>query len=54
VQFATNVLEPFLLTGLLLPSILGASAPRVVNVSSYLPITHISVEVALLMEGSWR
>ena len=34
-QFATNVLGPFLLTGLLLPAILRASAPRIVNVSSY-------------------
>jgi NAD(P)-dependent dehydrogenase (short-subunit alcohol dehydrogenase family) len=33
-QFATNVLGPFLLTGLLLPLILQASAPRVVTVSS--------------------
>jgi NAD(P)-dependent dehydrogenase (short-subunit alcohol dehydrogenase family) len=33
-QFATNVLGPFLLTGLLLPLILRASAPRVVTVSS--------------------
>jgi NAD(P)-dependent dehydrogenase (short-subunit alcohol dehydrogenase family) len=33
-QFATNVLGPFLLTGLLLPMILKAAAPRVVNVSS--------------------
>jgi NAD(P)-dependent dehydrogenase (short-subunit alcohol dehydrogenase family) len=34
-QFATNVLGPFLLTGLLMQRILSASAPRVVNVSSY-------------------
>lgn len=33
-QFATNVLGHFLLTGLLLPLILRASAPRVVTVSS--------------------
>jgi NAD(P)-dependent dehydrogenase (short-subunit alcohol dehydrogenase family) len=33
-QFATNVLGPFLLTGLLLPAILRAAAPRIVNVSS--------------------
>ncbi len=34
-QFATNVLGPFRLTGLLLPAILKADAPRVVTVSSY-------------------
>ena len=34
-QFATNVLGPFVLTGLLLPRILPADAPRVVTVSSY-------------------
>ncbi len=34
-QFATNVLGPFVLTGLLLPQILKANAPRVVTVSSY-------------------
>ena len=34
-QFATNVLGPFRLTGLLLPVILKASAPRVVTVSSF-------------------
>ena len=34
-QFATNVLGPFVLTGLLLPRILDADAPRVVAVSSY-------------------
>ncbi len=34
-QFATNVLGPFVLTGLLLPHILAAAAPRVVTVSSY-------------------
>ena len=34
-QFATNVLGPFRLTGLLLPAILKASAPRVVTVSSF-------------------
>ncbi len=34
-QFATNVLGPFRLTGMLLPSILKARAPRVVTVSSY-------------------
>lgn len=34
-QFATNVLGPFRLTGLLLPAILAADAPRVVTVSSY-------------------
>ena len=34
-QFATNVLGPFVLTGLLLPRILQAGAPRVVTVSSY-------------------
>ncbi|MFO0547374.1 MAG: oxidoreductase [Polyangiaceae bacterium] len=33
-QFATNVLGPYLLTGLLLPSLLQAKAPRVVTVSS--------------------
>jgi NAD(P)-dependent dehydrogenase (short-subunit alcohol dehydrogenase family) len=33
-QFATNVLGHFLLTGLLLPLILRASSPRVVTVSS--------------------
>ena len=33
-QFATNVLGPFLLTGLLLPSLLRAHAPRVVTVWS--------------------
>lgn len=33
-QFATNVLGPFVLTGLLLPRILQAAAPRVVTVSS--------------------
>ncbi|ADV84711.1 oxidoreductase [Terriglobus saanensis] len=34
IQFATNVLGHFLLTGLLLPAILRASAPRVVTVAS--------------------
>lgn len=34
-QFATNVLGPFVLTGLLLPCVLEASASRVVTVSSY-------------------
>lgn len=34
-QFATNVLGPFVLTGLLMPRILEAGAPRVVTVSSY-------------------
>ncbi|HEY0802918.1 MAG TPA: SDR family NAD(P)-dependent oxidoreductase, partial [Steroidobacteraceae bacterium] len=34
-QFATNVLGHFLLTGLLLPSILRAPAPRVVTVACY-------------------
>ena len=34
-QFATNVVGPFLLTGLLLPAILRAPAPRLVTVSSY-------------------
>ena len=34
-QFATNVLGPFVLTGLLLPRILQAHTPRVVTVSSY-------------------
>ena len=34
-QFATNVLGPFRLTGMLLSRILMAHAPRVVNVSSY-------------------
>ena len=34
-QFATNVLGPFVLTGLLLPRFLEARAPRVVTVSSY-------------------
>ncbi|CAA9510591.1 MAG: hypothetical protein AVDCRST_MAG96-2439 [uncultured Segetibacter sp.] len=34
-QFATNVLGHFLLTGLLLESLLAAQAPRVVTVSSY-------------------
>jgi NAD(P)-dependent dehydrogenase (short-subunit alcohol dehydrogenase family) len=33
-QFATNVLGPFLLTGLLLPALLRAPAPRIVTVSS--------------------
>jgi NAD(P)-dependent dehydrogenase (short-subunit alcohol dehydrogenase family) len=33
-QFATNVLGPFLLTGLLLPAVLRAAAPRVIAVSS--------------------
>ena len=33
-QFATNVLGPFLLIGLLLPSLLRAPAPRIVTVSS--------------------
>jgi NAD(P)-dependent dehydrogenase (short-subunit alcohol dehydrogenase family) len=33
-QFATTVLGPFLLTGLLLPLLLDASAPRVITVSS--------------------
>jgi NAD(P)-dependent dehydrogenase (short-subunit alcohol dehydrogenase family) len=33
-QFATNVLGPFILTGLLLPAILRATAPRIVTVSS--------------------
>ena len=35
IQFATNVLGHFLLTGLLLPLLLRAHAPRVVTVSSY-------------------
>ena len=34
-QFATNVLGPFVLTVLLLPRILAAPAPRIVTVSSY-------------------
>lgn len=34
VQFGTNVVGHFLLTGLLLPLILKATAPRVINVSS--------------------
>ncbi len=34
-QFATNVLGPFRLTGMLLQAILKARAPRVVTVSSY-------------------
>ena len=34
-QFATNVLGPFVLTALLLPRILAAPGPRVVTVSSY-------------------
>ena len=34
-QFATNVLGHFLLTGLLLPWVLRAKAPRVVTVASY-------------------
>lgn len=34
-QFATNVLGPFRLTGMLLPAILRAKAPRVVTVSSF-------------------
>ena len=34
-QFATNVLGPFVLTALLMPRILEASAPRVVTVSSF-------------------
>ncbi|WAS95342.1 oxidoreductase [Nannocystis punicea] len=33
-QFATNVLGPFRLTGLLLPALLQGAAPRVVTVSS--------------------
>jgi NAD(P)-dependent dehydrogenase (short-subunit alcohol dehydrogenase family) len=33
-QFATNVLGPFLLSGLLLPAIFRATAPRIVTVSS--------------------
>jgi NAD(P)-dependent dehydrogenase (short-subunit alcohol dehydrogenase family) len=33
-QFATNVLGPFRLTGMLLPSLLQSAAPRVVSVSS--------------------
>jgi NAD(P)-dependent dehydrogenase (short-subunit alcohol dehydrogenase family) len=33
-QFATNVLGPFVLTGLLLPAILRATTPRIVTVSS--------------------
>ncbi len=33
-QFATNVLGPYLLTGLMLPALLLAPAPRVVTVSS--------------------
>ena len=35
-QFATNHLGPFALTGLLLPALLKAPAPRVVTVSSFL------------------
>ena len=35
IQFATNVLGHFLLTGLLLPTILRADMPRVVTVASY-------------------
>ena len=38
-QFATNVLGHFALTGLLLPSLLQSSAPRVVSVSS---MAHVS------------
>ena len=34
-QFATNMLGPFRLTGMLLPALLAAKAPRVVTVSSY-------------------
>ena len=34
-QFATNVLGPFRLTGLLLPALLRGKAPRVVTVSSF-------------------
>lgn len=34
-QFATNVLGPFRLTGLLLPGLLRGTAPRVVTVSSF-------------------
>jgi NAD(P)-dependent dehydrogenase (short-subunit alcohol dehydrogenase family) len=33
-QFATNVLGPFLLTGLLLPLILAGQSPRIVTLSS--------------------
>ncbi|WP_174291126.1 oxidoreductase [Sphingomonas bacterium] len=33
-QFATNVVGPYVLTGLLMPLLLRAAAPRVVNVSS--------------------
>ena len=33
-QFATNVLGPFLLTGLLLPLVLAAKSPRIVTLSS--------------------
>lgn len=33
-QFATNVLGPFRLTGMLLPALLAGTAPRVVTVSS--------------------
>ncbi len=35
IQFATNVVGPFLLMGLLLPSILRSAAPRVVTMASY-------------------
>ena len=35
IQFATNVVGHFLLTGLLLPAILRAAMPRVVTVASY-------------------
>ncbi len=38
-QFATNMLGPFALTGQLLPSLLQAAAPRVVSVAS---LAHIS------------
>jgi NAD(P)-dependent dehydrogenase (short-subunit alcohol dehydrogenase family) len=50
-QLATNVLGHFLLTGLLLPALLQAPAPRVVTVSSYahmnggpLPIDDLNAE----------
>jgi len=35
IQFATNVLGHFVLTGILLPALLQARAPRVVTVASY-------------------
>jgi NAD(P)-dependent dehydrogenase (short-subunit alcohol dehydrogenase family) len=52
-QFATNVLGHFLLTGLLLPAILRAPAPRVVTVSSSahlgggpVPVTDLNSETS--------